>query len=166
MNSIQPSFFWLIVVSPILIIAFAACSNDSSINADIKMYSDTWNQVINEREIELINTNSFDENATVVSASGNIVGLEAFKAHYNNYLTGFSDAEFKIVDIFGQGNKIVKHWNFKGTHDGDFFGIPATGKKVDLSGVTLVKMRNGKIAQEQDFFDSMALMQQLGLIPN
>ena len=50
------------------------------------------------------------------------------------------------VDAFGQGNKIVKHWNFKGTHTGDFFGISATGKTVDIAGVTLVKMKDGKIA--------------------
>lgn len=70
-----------------------------------------------------------------------------------------------MIDAFGQGDKIVKHWNFKGTHSGDFFGIPATGNKVDVSGVTLVKMKEGKIAQEQDFMDNLEFMQQLGLIP-
>tara|TARA_B110000971_G_C19951802_1_gene473712 strand:+ start:1072 stop:1245 length:174 start_codon:yes stop_codon:yes gene_type:complete len=56
----------------------------------------------------------------------------------------------------------VKHWNFKGTHTGDFFGIPATGKKVDIDGVNLVKMKDGKIAQEQDFMDNLLFNQQLG----
>ena len=97
-------------------------------------------------------------------APENIVGIEGFKAYYNNYLTGFSDAEFAIIDAFGQGDKIVKHWNFKGTHDGEFFGIPASGKKVDISGTTLVKMKDGKIAQEQDFMDNLAFYQQLGLM--
>mgnify|MGYP000633594753 FL=1 len=50
-----------------------------------------------------------------------------------------------MADVFGQGDKIVKHWNFKGTHSGDFFGIPATGKSVNVEGVTLVKMKDGKI---------------------
>jgi len=72
---------------------------------------------------------------------------------------------FTIVDVFGQGDKIVKHWNFKGTHTGEFFGIPASGKKVDIDGVTLVKMKDGKIAQEQDFLDNLSFYQQLGLIP-
>ena len=113
----------------------------------------------------LINTDSFDENVTAVATStGDIVGLENFKNYYNNYLTGFSDAEFIIVDAFGQGNKIVKHWNFKGTHDGDFFGVPATGKRVDVSGVTLVKMKAGKIASEQDFMDLLDFYTQLGLM--
>ena len=61
-------------------------------------------------------------------------------------MTGFSDAEFTIVDIFGQGDKMVKHWNFKGTHDGDFFGVPATGKSVDISGTTIIIMKDGKLA--------------------
>tara|TARA_B110000967_G_C18600985_1_gene419224 strand:- start:53 stop:226 length:174 start_codon:yes stop_codon:yes gene_type:complete len=56
----------------------------------------------------------------------------------------------------------VKHWNFKGTHTGDFFGIPATGKKVDIDGVNLVKMKDGKIAQEQDFMDNLLFNQQQG----
>ena len=80
-------------------------------------------------------------------------------------MTGFSDAEFNIVDVFGQGDKIVKHWNFKGTHDGDFFGIPPTGKKINLIGTTLVLMKDGKILQEQDFFDNYSLLSQLGLLP-
>jgi len=74
--------------------------------------------------------------------------------------------KFTIVDLFGQGDKIVKHWNFSGNHTGDFFGIPASGKSVNIDGVTLVKMINGKIAQEQDFMDNMVFMQQLGLLSN
>ena len=58
----------------------------------------------------MINADSFDENVTVLATvDGDIVGIENFKGYYNNYLTGFSDAEFTIVDAFGQGNKIVKH---------------------------------------------------------
>ena len=67
-----------------------------------------------------------------------------------------------MVDVFGQGDKMVKHWNFKGTHDGDFFGVPATGNKVNISGVTLVNMKNGKIAVEQDFMDFLNFYKQLG----
>jgi len=66
--------------------------------------------------------------------------------------------------VFGQGDNIAKHWHFKGKHTGDFFGTPATGKSVDVEGVTLVKMKNGKIAREQDFMDNMMFMQQLGLV--
>ena len=140
-------------------------SNQAQLEANLLMYETVWDKVINGRQIALINSDSFDQNVTAVATSaGDIIGLENFKNYYNNYLTGFSDAEFTIIDAFGQGDKIVKHWNFKGTHDGDFFGVPATGKRVDVSGVTLVKMKSGKIFAEQDFMDLLDFYTQLGLM--
>ena len=53
------------------------------------------------------------------------------------------------------------HWNFKGTHTGTAFGLPATGNKLDLSGTTLVTMKDGKIAKEQDFFDVTQMLNKL-----
>lgn len=54
---------------------------------------------------------------------------------------------------------------FNVTHTGGFFGIPATGNDVNVNVVTLVKMKEEKIAQEQDFMDNLEFMQQPGLIP-
>jgi len=84
--------------------------------------------------------------------------------YYGNYLIGFSDAEFNFIDVFGDGDKLVKHWNFKGTHDGELFGIPATNNKVDINGTTIVLMKDGRILQEQDFFDNYSFLKQLGLL--
>ena len=78
-----------------------------------------------------------------------------------NFLTGFSDQEFTILEVVGQGDRLVKHWNFKGTHTGNFFGMPASGNKLNLSGTTMVTMKDGKIAKEQDFFDMMSMVNQL-----
>ena len=137
----------------------------NTLEKNITMYETVWNKVINDRQIDLINEDSFDKDVTALATSGgDIIGLENFKNYYNNYLTGFSDAKFTIVDIFGQGDKMVKHWNFKGTHDGDFFGVPATGKPVDISGTTLIKMKDGKIAAEQDYMDFLSFYTQLGLL--
>ncbi|MBT6170566.1 MAG: ester cyclase [Flavobacteriaceae bacterium] len=137
----------------------------TTLEENITMYESVWDKVINGRQIDLINEDYFDKDVVVLGTSeGDLTGLENFKTYYSNYVIGFSDAEFTIVDIFGQGDKIVKHWNFKGTHDGDFFGVLPTGKKVDVSGTTLVKMKNGKIASEQDYFDLLDFYTQLGLM--
>ncbi len=140
-------------------------TTNKQLAANLKMYETTWDEIINKGKIDLINETNFDANITLVTRPENIVGIEGFKAYYNNYLTGFTNITFTIVDVFGQGDKIVKHWNFKGKHTGEFFGIPATGKDVNVDGVTLVKMKDGKIAQEQDFMDNLEFMQQLGIIP-
>ena len=131
---------------------------------NINNYKMAWNAFFETRDSNAINTDSFDEQVTVVTAEGNITGIEAFRDYYNNYLTGLSDAKFNVVDILGQGDKILKHWNFKGTHDGELFGIPATNKKVDISGATMVLMKDGKVIKEQDFFDNYSFLTQLGLL--
>ena len=46
----------------------------------------------------------------------------------------------------------------------NFFGVPATGKTVDISGTTLIKMKDGKIVAEQDFMDFLSFYKQLGLM--
>jgi len=137
---------------------------ENKINKDIEMYTATWDEIINNRNLDYFNEDNFDKSITLNMSPENVVGIENTKAFYANYLTGFSNIEFTIVDIFGQDDKIVKHWNFKGTHSGDFFGIPATGNMVDIDGTTLVKMENGKIAEEQDFMDNMVFLQQLGIV--
>lgn len=129
-----------------------------------EIYTQTWDEIVNNRNLDYFNEDRFDKNITLIIEPENIVGIEAAKDFYSNYLTGFSDIQFTIKNIFGQGDNLAKHWNFKGKHTGNFFGIPPTGKTVDIDGVTIVKMKNGKIAQEQDFFDNMTFMQQLGIL--
>ena len=137
---------------------------NSKTDQNLDTYKTAWEQFFENRDPSAVNTDSFDENVTVVTASGDIKGIDAFRDYYNNYLTGFSDAEFSFVDIFAQGDKLVKHWNFKGTHDGEMFGIPATGNKLDISGTTIVLMKDGKVFREQDFFDNHSFLMQLGLL--
>lgn len=153
----------------IIVVVFSSISTfaqKNKIEKDIKMYTQVWDNIINNGEINLINNQHFDENITAISSPKNIIGIKDFKAYYQNFITGFSDREFIVINVFGQGDKIVKHWSFKGKHTGDFFEIPATGNLVNIEGVTLVKMKNGKIAQEQDFMDNTVLMSQLGLASN
>jgi predicted ester cyclase len=142
----------------------ALAKTNAQTEKNIEIYKTAWLAFFETRDSSAINTDSFDEQVTAVTAEGNITGIEAFRDYYNNYLTGFSDAEFNFIDIFGEGDKIVKHWNFKGTHDGDLFGIPPTNKKVDISGTTIVFMKGGRILQEQDFFDNYSFLMQLGLL--
>ena len=154
----------------ILLLVLFACGTNSQDNSvdvaqntlekDLAKYESIWNRFLSG-DTSVANENNFQKDVVVVTAQGDLVGIQAIKDFYMNYLNGFSDIEFTILDAFGQGERIVKHWNFKGTHTGDFFGIPATGNKLDLSGTTLVTMKDGKIAKEQDFFDMQSLILQL-----
>ena len=133
--------------------------------ANIKMYTHVWDEIINKGRLDMFNDSNFTKDVIMHVSPTDVVGIDSARAYYANYLTGFSNITFTIKDVFGQGEKLVKHWNFKGTHTGVFFGIPATGKTVSLDGTTLVRMANGKIAGERDFFDNLDFMTQLGLMP-
>ncbi len=135
-------------------------STSLQLEKDLEMYQNVWNSFL-AGDTSVVNNKNFTEDVVIVTSNGDLVGIDACKEFYLNYLNGFSDIEWTIVDAFGQGNKLIKHWNFKGKHTGDFFGIPATGNSLNLSGTTIVTMREGRIAKEHDFFDMKSMLDQL-----
>jgi predicted ester cyclase len=170
----QPPSFSRFFIAIIFFIAllFTNCSSPQKkepaqadpVEANIKMYTHVWDEIINKRNLDMFNDSNFTKDV-VMHANPDVVGIDSARAYYANYLTGFSNIEFTIKDVFGQGDKLVKHWNFKGIHTGPFFGMAPTGKTVNIDGVTLVRMFDGKIAEERDFVDNLDLMTQLGLVP-
>ena len=154
-----------IAATLILVASSFAQKAEPAIDAKIKKYVHVWDEIINKGKLELFNDSNFTTNIVIHASPQDVVGLKDVKTYYANYVTGFSNIKFTVKDCFGQGNKIAKHWIFEGTHTGEFFGIAATGKAVKVDGVTLVRMEGDKIAEEQDFFDNLEFMQQLGLIP-
>ncbi len=166
----QKSLLSKLFITTILFSAFifSSCSSEKKadpVEANIKMYTHVWDEILNKGKLEMFNDSNFTKDVVMHASPSDVVGIDSVKAYYGNFLTGFSNIQFTIKDVFGQGDKLVKYWNFKGTHTGNFFGIPATGKTVSLDGTTLVRMSNGKIAEERDFYDNLDFMTQLGLMP-
>lgn len=141
----------------------AADKSEKTAQYNIKFYSKVWDEVINEGKVSVLDT-AYAPNVVLHSVP-EIKGAANAKAYYANYVTGFSDRKFIVKEIFAQGNKLTKYWEFKATHTGDFFGIPATGKKIDVEGCTIATIVNGKITEERDFFDNLEFLRQLGLMP-
>ena len=138
---------------------------DSKVAANIRKYTEVWDGIVNKQQLDLFNEDNFTHDVIMHAKPENVVGLEALAAYYSDFILAFSDIQFTINNVFGQGNQLVKHWTFEGTHTGDFFGIPATGKRVSLDGSTITRMSaDGRIAEERDFIDNMALLSQLGVV--
>jgi len=156
------------ILSVLLAASLLACTSENDKNAtkgkeNIAFYSRVWEVAINEGRTNILDSAYTDD--AVLHTVPETKGKANAKAYYENYVTGFSERQFIIKEIFADGDKLVKYWQFKGKHTGTFFGIPATGKSVDVIGSTIVTMKDGKIAEEQDFMDNMVFMQQLGLLP-
>jgi steroid delta-isomerase-like uncharacterized protein len=76
----------------------------------------------------------------------------------------FPDAHVTIEELIAEGDKVVARFTMQGTHQGDWFGIPPTGRAVKIRGIEIFCIANGKITEHWDVVDSLGLAQQLGIV--
>jgi len=93
-------------------------------------------------------------------------GLEEVKQYLSMYISAFPDLNVTVEDVIAEGEQVVTRWTIRGTHQGEIeeFG-PPTGKQIELEGITIHRIEDGKIAEEWERFDNLSVMQQLGLVP-
>jgi steroid delta-isomerase-like uncharacterized protein len=96
---------------------------------------------------------------------GQAPGLEGAKQKWAIYIAATSDMHVAIEDMVAEGDKVVVRWTYEGTHEGDWLGIPPTGKRFRTSGISIHRLAEGKIAELWQEVDGLGLMQQLGFIP-
>jgi steroid delta-isomerase-like uncharacterized protein len=92
-------------------------------------------------------------------------GVEGYKQFVSHYLNAFPDLHFTIDDEVADEQTIVSRWTATGTHQGDLPGIPRTGRKFSVTGITMARVKNGKFIESWNNWDTLGLMQQLGVLP-
>jgi steroid delta-isomerase-like uncharacterized protein len=91
---------------------------------------------------------------------------EGVKQLFHMYRAAFPDLRMEPQDVLVSGNKAVARVRATGTHQGEFLGMPATGKSVDVQLIDITRFGDDGLAREHwGVFDALALMQQLGAIP-
>ena len=98
-------------------------------------------------------------------------GLEPTKdgvlEFFRMYTAAFPDLRFDAEDVLASGDKVVARVRVTGTHQGEFMGMPATGKSIDAQAIDIVRFGDDGLAHEHwGVFDTMAMMQQLGAVPD
>jgi predicted ester cyclase len=94
--------------------------------------------------------------------------LEGYKRFATETRSAFPDLHFTIEDLIAEGDQVVMRGTFRGTNTGAIvtpMPIPATGKQVSMTGITIVRFAGGKGVEVWNQGDSLGLFQQLGLIP-
>lgn len=94
------------------------------------------------------------------------IDVDAAMEGYRHFFSGFPDIRFEILDTVADGDQVAMRFRVTGTHTGEFQGIPASGRGMNVQGMTILHFRNGHIAERWNQFDQMGLMQQLGIIPS
>ena len=91
--------------------------------------------------------------------------LEEDQAALKGWHEAFSDISIVPEKLIAEGDLVAIYWIARGTNTGTGNGLPATGKKAELAGITIWRIVDGKIKEEWSAFDQLSMMQQLGLLP-
>ena len=134
--------------------------------ADYKALAQRWfTEVMNEGKLEVINeicSQDFVDHDPLPGTSPDFAGLKDFVTQVRS---AFPDIETTAEDILVEGDRLAVRSTIRGTHKGDFMGIPASGKKVEVSNYDFVRFENDQAAEHWGTIDSAALMEQIGATP-
>jgi hypothetical protein len=93
------------------------------------------------------------------------VGLEEDRAALLGWKSATPDLVIAVEDIVAEGDRVAVRWTATGTNTGEGNGLPATGKRITVGGMTFWRMRDGRIAEEWGVVDMLSALRQLGLLP-
>jgi steroid delta-isomerase-like uncharacterized protein len=97
--------------------------------------------------------------------NGQVIGIPQFKDFARSVLAAFPDIKVSVEDTVSEGDRSVIRWRGEMTHSGDFAGAPATGKKVTVDGISIMRFEGGRIAEAWDNWDQLGLLTQIGALP-
>ncbi len=133
------------------------------------------NKAIVRREIEeLFNRDGNLDAADEIYASnyvghepttGDNRGIEGAKQFAAAYRDAFPDLQATIEDQIAEGDKVATRFRARGTHQGDLEGIAPTGNQIEITGIFISRIAEGKIAEDWSNFDALGMLQQIGAIP-
>ncbi|MBX0298027.1 ester cyclase [Haloarcula nitratireducens] len=122
---------------------------------------DIWNTGAYERLGDIL-----DESATVYdpgAPDGVLEGRDEFEAHLRELRTGFPDFTIRIEAMLSEDEVVMTEWRVTATHDGEFNGIPATNREIELRGMSKTVIRDDEIVEDRVYHDFHAFLEQLGL---
>lgn len=132
------------------------------------------NKELVRRYREAHTTNNLAELDTIVAAQivshaplpGLPPGLEGGKMAHQVFSAAFPDGVTTTEDLIAEGDTVVERFSFRGTNTGSFMGMPATGKKVVSTGMSIFRLADGKIVEHWGENDALGTLMQLGMVPD
>jgi predicted ester cyclase len=134
--------------------------------ADYKELARRWfSEVMSEGKTEVIDelcAPGFVDHNPLPGTSADLAGIKDFVAQIR---AAFPDLQMTADELIVEGDRLAVRSTMRGTHEGDFMGISATGKKVEVSNFDFVRFEHDQAAEHWGAIDSDALMEQLGVAP-
>jgi steroid delta-isomerase-like uncharacterized protein len=94
-----------------------------------------------------------------------VVGPQGVRDHLTSLMGAFPDLKFEVEETIADDEQIIVRWTARGTNTGDYFGMPATGKPIEITGMNTWRVKDGQAIEGWVNRDDMGLLQQLGVVP-
>jgi steroid delta-isomerase-like uncharacterized protein len=134
--------------------------------ADYKEMAHRWfSEVVNEGNLDAVDeicSPDFVDHDPLPGTSGDLAGL---KEGVQQIRAAFPDIQAAAEDILVEGDRLAVRSTMQATHEGDFLGIPASGKKINVANYDFVRFEGDKCVEHWGVIDSAALMEQIGAVP-
>jgi steroid delta-isomerase-like uncharacterized protein len=122
-------------------------------------------EVIHQGRLERVNDHVALDFVELDPLPGQQQGREGLKQVISAFRTAFPDIHWVIEEMVGEGDKVFSRFTWHGTHRGEFFGIPATGRQITVKGMVVDRVVARKMAESRILMDGLSMMRQLGVIP-
>jgi len=99
------------------------------------------------------------------SETGEIRGAQTIKGEIEYFRQAFPDLFWRVEDQVAEGEKVTTRYTLGGTHQGEFFGVPGSSKRVEVSGINIDRCEGGKLVEEWASYDLLGGLRQIGAIP-
>ena len=106
-----------------------------------------WDRTWNQGDLTAIDEVYAADVVIHNAAPGTPAGIEGVKLTIGAFRAAFPDLQFTLEDLIAEGDKAVNRWSMTGTQQGEFRGAPPTGEKMTMSGLSMMRIANGKIAE-------------------
>ena len=93
-------------------------------------------------------------------------GKAGVREFLTRIFTAIPDLTFTVQFKIARGDNVSEQWTISGTHLGTFMGVPATGRKIEILALSMVTLREGKFLRDEFYWDTGAVMRQMGLMPS
>ncbi len=120
-----------------------------------------FDEVINSGKVEVVD-DLFDPDFQSVTPMGTL-DREAFKDYVRMWRAGFADVHCDVGDLIAEGDRVAWSVRAKGTHTGEFMGIPPTGNTVDFDSLNIAEFRDGRGYRHRVMMDIPRMLEQLGV---
>ena len=123
-----------------------------------------YEEVLNEGRLEILDELTWPDHVEHNPFPQQSQGVEGLKQRASMVRAAFNP-RFTIEHLIAQGDKVAVMWTNHGTHVGDWFGFPATGKSVTAHGVDIHLLRDGRLAEHWDVVDITDFLAKVGVLP-